>query len=73
MSHVLFDTVTARGKLDEVDLRTGVHKNSYPMGKLGDYNPDFTHTGVAVVQGRLQELGIDATTGDAVYYGGKIF
>lgn len=28
--------------------------------------------GVAQVQARLAELGIDATHGDAVYYGGKI-
>lgn len=72
MSRVLLDTVAARGKTGEVDLRTGVHKGSYPMGKLGDYDPDFSHPGVAAVQARLLELGIDATNGDAIYYGGKI-
>lgn len=72
MSRVLLDTVAARGKVGEVDLQTGVHKDSYAMGKLGDYDPDFTHPGVAAVQARLLELGIDPANGDAIYYGGKV-
>lgn len=72
MAHVLADTVLARGKLGEVDLNTGVHRASYPMGKLGDYEPNFDHPGVAAVQARLLELGVNAANGDAIYYGGKI-
>ncbi|MEU3198808.1 hypothetical protein [Streptomyces sp. NPDC006996] len=72
MSQVLLDTVTCRGKRKEVDMRTGVHKNSYTMGKLGDYIPDISHSGVSAIQERLTELGIDALNGDAIYYGGKI-
>ena len=72
MLHVLLDTLTARGKMGEVDLQTGLHRKSYPMGKLGDYDPDFTHPGVLAVQTRLLELGVDVANGDAIYYGGKI-
>lgn len=72
MSQVLSDTVRARGKLGEVDLDTGVHPGSYPMGKLGDYNPNVAHPGVSRVQHRLHQLGVRAANGDAVYYGGKI-
>lgn len=72
MQHVLIDTVAARGKVGEVDLNTGIHPGSYPMGKLGDYNPNASHAGVMQVLTRLQELGVDASHGDAVYYGGKI-
>ena len=42
------------------------------MGKLGDYEPNFDHPGVAAVQARLLELGVDVANGDAIYYGGKI-
>lgn len=72
MGCVLLDTVAARGKLGEVDLATGLHLQSYPMGKLGDYTPRPGHPGVTLVQTRLAELGVDASRGDAVYYGGKI-
>ena len=72
MQQVLLDTVAFRGKTGGVDLRTGIHRGSYPMGKLGDYAPDLSHPGVAAVQARLDELGIDSLAGDAVYSGGKI-
>jgi hypothetical protein len=42
------------------------------MVKLGDYEPDFDHPGVAAVHARLLELGVDAANGDAIYYGGNI-
>lgn len=72
MLAVLWDTVIARGKEGEVNLETGVHKFSYPMGKLGDFNPDPEHPGVAAVQQRLLDLGVTVANGDAIYYGGKI-
>lgn len=72
MLQVLLDTVSFRGKTGGVDLRTGVHRGSYSMGKLGDYTPDLSQPGVATVQARLDELSVDNMAGDAVYYGGKI-
>lgn len=72
MSQVLADTLTARGKVGEADPRTGLHRGSYPMGKLGDYQPVPGHPGIARVQARLAEIGVSIANGDAIYYGGKI-
>lgn len=72
MQQLLMDTVLARGKYGEVDMATGLHPSSYPMGKLGDYTPQKNHTGVSMIAKKLANIGVDALNGDAIYYGGRI-
>lgn len=64
--------IEKRGKTGEVDLDTGLHRASYPMGKLGDYSIDLSHPGIAGVEKRLQEIGLNRLLGDAIYYMGKV-
>lgn len=64
--------VERRGHAGEVDLSTGLHRKSYPMGRLGNYQINLSHPGIALVEQRLQEIGLKREEGDAVYYMGKV-
>lgn len=72
MSDVLDAVVTQRKKHGQVDMRTGLHVNSYPMGKLGDYQAPTDHPGITRVSSALSKIGLNAANGDAVYYGGRV-
>lgn len=71
MFSILADLVNVRGYSGQVCLDTGLHKGAYPMGKLGDYPVDMSHPGIAMVERRLAEIGLDRERGDAVYYMGR--
>lgn len=70
MSRALQELVKARNQSD-VDLSTGLLKRSYKMGKLGDYSIDLSNPGIRLVESRLKEIGMDRSSGDAIYYMAK--
>lgn len=72
MQNTLINIITTRNIESYISLDTGLHQGAYRMGKLGDYEVDLTHPGIAMVEGKLQSLGLDRERGDAIYYMGKV-
>jgi len=64
----LLELVASRGQSGKVDVKTGLQPKSYSMGKLGDYQIDLGHTGVARVTKLMDGFGLDRQEGDAIYY-----
>ena len=64
----LSELVAFRGQSGKVDAGTGLQPSSYSMGKLGDYQIDMRHPGVARVTRRMSDFGLNTEQGDAIYY-----
>lgn len=52
----------------KIDLNTGLFKGAYPEGRLGDYTVNNQHPEIKLIEGRLQELGMNRENGDAIFY-----
>ncbi|MDQ3239451.1 MAG: hypothetical protein M3P33_02920 [bacterium] len=72
MQESLKELVEIRGHGGQVDLDSGLHRKSYSMGRLGNYEVRPVSKNVEYVARRLEEIGVDPEKGDAVYYMGSV-
>lgn len=69
---VLAGVTIARGHFGKVDLMTGIQKQAFPMGRLGNYNINPRHEGVSKIERYLREAGLNRENGDAIYFLGVV-
>lgn len=65
---ILTEFLKEIGFLGKVEIRTGLGKNSYEEGRLGDYGIEFENLKIKQIEEYLQTIGLSRDSGDTVFY-----